>query len=246
MRPRCVQCVERVRIDAVGVARRCARGDVIDASDLRGPHAHDRRGHQRKLAAGHVAAHARDRNHLLPEHDARLDLGLEALERIELAPREFRNLLQPVLEVGLERFGQFTLDLADLIHRHLEFARFPLVELARVFADRGVAVFLHVGQHAPHGFLQPGAILRCGWRGFLDVVAHVESPWRNGAGRHCGSPAGERCGQRRQPRRLNRPGTHCQRIAFYHRHRPADRDLNDEFDCPARMLASGRLQRRDR
>ena len=173
---RVVQRVERLRIDAIRSARWRGGDDALDARGLGRADTHDGGRDERILAAGDVAAGSRDRDQLLAEHDAGLQLDFERLQAVLLPLRELGHLLVAVGDVLLEGRRQRARDLVDARLRHPKLAG-PLVEIARVFPHGFVAVLGDVGDHAADGGFDFG-VARSGLHGgaFQIVASHGVLP----------------------------------------------------------------------
>ena len=168
-----MQRIQRLRIDAVRAARRRRTDDAPDAGHLGRTDAHDGGRDQRILAARDVAADATDRDQLLPEHDARLRLGFESLHAVLLPLGELGHLLMAEREVLLEGLRQQLGLRLDLGRGNAELA-LPLVEVAREFSDRRVAILADLGEHAPHRVFHLGlAHLRAAGRLLQILACHV-------------------------------------------------------------------------
>ena len=153
------QGIERMRENAVGVARRRAADDAFDPGDARDRDRHDGGADQRVLAAGNVAADAADRDQLLAEDDAGRELDLERLQTVALAPGEALDLRLAVGEVLLERLGQAAGDRADPLLGHPEVA-LPAIELPGERPDCLVAAIPDLGEHRAHAFLDGAMAVR--------------------------------------------------------------------------------------
>ena len=111
-------------------------------------HAHVRGGHQRILAAGHVAADATDGNVAVPQHHAGAGFDFHIVQRCKLDPCKVADLLLGEADVGDVPRVQAAVAVVDLLAAQAECVRRPAVELLRVSAHGLVAVLRDVAQYA--------------------------------------------------------------------------------------------------
>ncbi len=135
----------RVRPAVMGRRR---RHDALHAGDLRGHHAHMRRGDHRVFPAWHVAADAVHGDIAVPENDAGHGFDFEVLEAGFL-------MFGEVADLGLGEFDIVEIAFANLAERRLyfrfgksELLRRPVVEPFGIFAQCGVAARLDLPQNS--------------------------------------------------------------------------------------------------
>ena len=122
------------------VERRSARGDALDAGDLRRDDAHVSRGDHRVATAGDVRADARHGDVPVPEPDAGERLDLEVDHRRPLRRREHAHLLLAERDV-VQHLRRDALEARrDLVGAQPEALRLPAVEAIRVPPHGVVAV----------------------------------------------------------------------------------------------------------
>ena len=138
-------------------------------------HAHVRGGHQRILAAGHVAADAADRDVAVPEHHAGTGFDFHVVQRFKLDSCEVANLFLGEADVGDVPRVQSLAAIVDLFAAQPKRFRRPAVELLRVPANGLVAVLRDVAQYALDRRLDAriALILPVGGHAFLQVSNHV-------------------------------------------------------------------------
>ena len=169
--------VQRCHDRRIGGAleRRGGRDHALHSGHPRRDHAHVRGGHQRILAAGHVAADAADRDVAVPEHHAGTRFDFHVVQRFKLNPCEVANLFLGEADVGDVLRVQAVLAVVDLLTAQAERIRRPAVELLRIPANRLVAVLRNVAQYALDRRLDAriALILLPGGHALLHVSNHL-------------------------------------------------------------------------